>query len=120
MLGLFLRLSKASQETQKMHLFVNIQTFIPSPSPQTSATACVRNQLCYPQEGKTSPVDASTATAITNQHYLDEDRLFKDRYTPMQIIERDKIKLEVGFYRISKLTTRIPVLLFQLYCQGIL
>lgn len=38
----------------------------------------------------------------------------------MQITERDKIKLEIGFCRISKLTTRIPVLLFQLYCQGIL
>lgn len=37
-----------------------------------------------------------------------------------QIRGRDKIKLEIGFCRVSKLTPRSPVLLFQSHCQGTL
>lgn len=33
---------------------------------------------------------------------------------------REKIKLEIGFCRLSKLTPRSPVLLLQSHCQGIL
>lgn len=107
-LNLFLRLLKALQGAQQTHLLI---TMSPLSHHHHHNQAGLHRQLWHPQKRHRQPCSCQKRNYCFKPAPPAWREALSNRDTAGQVTERDTIQLAMGFPRISREPTRIPMLL---------